>query len=164
MPGLSISRTHWGLVLLLNVPPDTRGRIAGADVKSLMGMRAILDRTFSSPAAEARPPRPAPGGGLPAVYDVPVSAGRSFDVALLQEDIRQGQRVEQFTLEVCAAGACREFARGTTIGFKRLLRFPEVRIDAAQRDARIRLTIGQTRGAPAVSAVGLYRMGVPVLE
>jgi beta-galactosidase len=146
-------------LLLLNVPPDTRGRVADADVKSLMGMRAILDRTFSSPASEARPPRRAPGGGLPAVYEVPVSAGGSFDVALLQEDIRQGQRVEQFTLEVCAAGACREFARGTTIGYKRLLRFPEVRIDPAQRDARVRLTIGQTRGTPAVSAMAVYRMG-----
>jgi alpha-L-fucosidase len=77
---------------------------------------------------------------------------------LLQEDIRRGQRVEQFVLEVCAAGACREFARGTTIGYKRLLRFPEVRLEAAQRGARIRLTVGQARGTPAVSAVGVYKM------
>jgi alpha-L-fucosidase len=140
------------------VPPDTRGRIADADLKSLTGMRAILDRAFTSPAAEARPPRKAAAGGRAAMYEVPVGAGRSFDVVMLQEDIRQGQRVEAFTLEVCAAGACREFARGSTIGYKRLLRFPEVRIDPA-RDASIRLTIGQARGTPAVSAIGVYRMG-----
>ena len=146
-------------VLLLNVPPDTRGRIADADVQSLAGMRAILDRAFTSPAAEAKPPRRAAGGGPATRYEVPIGAGRSFDVALIQEDIRQGQRVEQFTLEVCAAGTCREFARGTTIGYKRLLRFPEVGVDAAHRDARVRLTILQSRGTPAVSAVGLYLMG-----
>ena len=146
-------------VLLLNVPPDTRGRIADADVASLTGMRAILDRAFTAPAAEARPPTRAAGGGPAAAYEVPIGAGRSFDVALIQEDLRQGQRVEQFTLELCAAGACREFARGTTIGYKRLLRFPEVETGPAQRDARIRLTIVQARGTPAVSALGVYKMG-----
>jgi alpha-L-fucosidase len=146
-------------VLLLNVPPDTRGRIADADVKSLEGMRTILARAFATPVAEARPPKPAAGGGLPGRFEVPVPAGRRFDVALLQEDIRQGQRVEQFTLEICAAGACREFARGTTIGHKRLLRFPEVQVGPADRDARIRLTIGQTRGTPALSALACYAMG-----
>jgi alpha-L-fucosidase len=90
---------------------------------------------------------------------MPVGAGRRFDVAMIQEDLRHGQRVEQFTLELCAAGACREFARGTTIGYKRLLRFPEVEIGPAQRDARIRLTIVQARGTPAVSALGAYKMG-----
>jgi alpha-L-fucosidase len=93
------------------------------------------------------------------VYEVPVAAGRGFDVVLLQEDIRQGQRVEQFTLELCAGGDCREFARGTTIGYKRLLRFPEVQVGPVQRNARIRVTIGQTRAAPAVMAVAVYKMG-----
>ena len=146
-------------VLLLNVPPDTRGRIADADAKSLSGMRAILDRTFASPVAEAKFGKQAPAGVAAAAYEMPVPGGRRFDVALLQEDIRQGQRVEQFTLEVCAAGACREFARGTTIGYKRLLRFPEMQVGPAERDARIRLTVGQARGTPAVSALGVYNMG-----
>jgi alpha-L-fucosidase len=151
-------------LLLLNVPPDTRGRISDADVTSLRGMRAILDRALASPAAEAKPPKRAAVGGPAALYEVPLGAGRSFDVALLQEDIRQGQRVEQFTLEVCAAGTCREAARGTTIGYKRLLRFPAVQIDPAHRDARIRLTIGQARGTPVLSAISLYSMGTNQLQ
>jgi len=147
-------------VLLLNVPPDQRGRIADADVRSLQGLRAALDRAFAAPVAEARPPKPSRAAEPAAVYEVPVAAGRAFDVALVQEDIRQGQRVEQFTLELCAGGDCREFARGTTIGYKRLLRFPEVKVDPARRDARIRLTVQQTRATPVVSAVGVYRMGM----
>jgi len=146
-------------VLLLNVPPDTRGRIADADAKSLAGMRAILDRVFAAPVASARFPKPGAAGPTSAGYEIPVAAGRRFDVAMLQEDIGQGQRVEQFTLEVCTAGACREFARGTTIGYRRLLRFPEVQIDAAHRDARIRLNVGQARGTPAVSALAVFSMG-----
>ena len=146
-------------VLLLNVPPDTRGRIADADAESLAGMRAILDGAFSTPVAGARFPKQGAAGAASAGYEIPVAAGRRFDVAMLQEDIGQGQRVEQFTLEVCTASACREFARGTTIGYKRLLRFPEVQVDAGHHDARIRLTVGQTRGTPAVSALAVYSMG-----
>ena len=78
---------------------------------------------------------------------------------MIQEDIRQGQRVEQFTLDICSAGNCREFARGTTIGYKRLLRFPEVQVDAASRDARVRLSVTQARGTPMVSALAVYSMG-----
>ena len=151
-------------LLLLNVPPDTRGRVADADAKSLQRMRAVLDRTFGASAAEAGPPQQVRADGAPARFEVPIAAGRRFDVALLQEDIRQGQRVEAFSLEVCAAGGCREFARGTTIGYKRLLRFPEVRIDETSSDARVRLTILQTRGVPAVSAVSLHLMGAAVPE
>jgi alpha-L-fucosidase len=146
-------------VLLLNVPPDTRGRIADADVRSLQGMQAILDRTFSSPVAGARFPPPLVPRASTTRYEVPVAAGRRFDVALLQEDIRQGQRVEQFTLEICAAGSCRDFARGTTIGHKRLLRFPEVQVDAGHRNAQIRLTVTQSRATPIVSALSVYSMG-----
>jgi alpha-L-fucosidase len=122
-------------------------------------MRAILDRTFSTPVASAAFPAPAIQPASTAPREIAVAAGRRFDVAMLQEDIRQGQRVEQFTLEMCSAGACREFARGTTIGYKRLLRFPEVRVDAASRDARVRLTVTQSRGTPAVSALSVYSMG-----
>jgi alpha-L-fucosidase len=146
-------------VLLLNVPPDPRGRIADADARSLQGMRAILDRTFSAPVAAAAFPPPQPRATPTPGYDVPVGPGRRFDVAMIQEDIRQGQRVEQFTLEICIAGGCREFARGTTIGYKRLLRFPEVQVDAGSRDARVRLTVTHSRGTPAVSAVSVYSMG-----
>jgi alpha-L-fucosidase len=145
-------------VLLLNVPPDPRGRIADADVRSLQGMRAILDRTFSTPVAAASPP-PAARPASIAACEIAVAAGRRFDVAMIQEDIRQGQRVEQFTLEICAAGSCREFARGTTVGYKRLLRFPEVRVDASARDARVRLTVTHARATPVVSALAVYSMG-----
>ncbi len=33
-------------MLLLNIPPDTRGRISDNDAASLLGMRKILEATF----------------------------------------------------------------------------------------------------------------------
>jgi len=145
-------------VLLLNVPPDTRGRISDADERSLSGMRAILERTFAATVAGPSASRVFPTTDRPMTFEVPLGNENVFDVAMLQEDIRQGQRVEAFRLDVCVGEVCREFARGTTIGHKRLLRFPEVRTAASQGDGRVRLTIEQSRGTPVVSAVGLYKM------
>jgi alpha-L-fucosidase len=145
-------------VLLLNVPPDTRGRISDADEKGLMGMRAILERTFARTVAGPSATRTIPTSVGPMTFEVPLGNENVFDVAMLQEHIRQGQRIEAFRLDVCAGEVCREFARGTTIGHKRLLRFPEVRVAAGQQRGRVRLTIEQSRGTPVVSAIGLYKM------
>jgi alpha-L-fucosidase len=146
-------------LLLLNVPPDTRGRISDADTKSLVGMRDILERTFAAAAAGPAGLRSLRTTDGHVAFEVPVRNDRMFDVAMLQEDIREGQRVEAFRLDVCVADSCREFARGTTIGYKRLLRFPEQRIAADQPHARVRLTVEQARGTPVVSAVGLFKLG-----
>ncbi len=147
-------------VLLLNVPPDTRGRISDADAASLAGMRALIERTFGGGAAPAPPARVPAATGAPVAFESPVTGGAAFDVAMLQEDITQGQRVEAFRLDLCSGGECREFARGTTIGHKRLLRFPVVQVAPAQAGARVRLTIEQSRGIPVISRLSVHAMAL----
>jgi alpha-L-fucosidase len=121
-------------------------------------MGAILERTFTRAVAGPSVKGMSPVGALPATFEVSLASGSVLDVAMLQEDIRQGQRVEAFRLDTCIGERCIEFARGTTIGYKRLLRFPEVRIAAGRPGARVRLTIERSRGTPVVSAVGVYKM------
>jgi alpha-L-fucosidase len=70
---------------------------------------------------------------------------------MLQEMISEGQRVERFMVEALAAGRWTEVARATTIGYKRLLRFPGVTAD------RVRVTILESRDSPAIREFGLYR-------
>jgi alpha-L-fucosidase len=121
-------------------------------------MHTILERTFGAPVAGVSGSRAIPTTDRPMTFEVPLENGSVFDVAMLQEDIRQGQRVEAFRLDVCLGEDCREFARGTTIGHTRLLRHEPVTIRAPQGQGRVRLTIEQSRGTPLVSAVGLYRL------
>ena len=66
------------------------------------------------------------------------------------EDIRSGQKVESFALDVWDGTDWKEAARATTIGYKRLLRFPSVRAGKA------RLRILSTRGRAAISDLGLF--------
>jgi alpha-L-fucosidase len=167
-------------VLLLNVPPDKRGRIHENDIRSLIGMRRILDQTFQANLASGatvsssneRKGYPASSiidsskssywttsdGIDSAVLEFDLPASRTFNVALLQEHIRLGQRVEEFSLEARDDGTWRRFAGGTTIGYKRLIRFPEV---TAQK---IRLRILKSRSSPTLAAFGLYMKAVSAAE
>lgn len=156
--------------LLLNVPPDRRGLIHGNDIRSLKAMRAILDSTFSrslslnsniqcSPTGNGDPkamvdddPRTYWSASVckPAI-DLELTRVSSFDRLLLQENFRNGQRVEEFVLEADSSGSWAEVVRGSTIGYKRLLRFPLVSTQ------HVRLRILQSRGGAEISTIGLYR-------
>ena len=160
-------------VLLLNIPPDSRGRISDADIRSLTGMRKILDATFRTnlvadaqvTATSAREGHGAAGAidgdggtywttqeGLCAgTLECALPAERTFDRAMLQENIRIGQRVEEFHIDALVAGEWKRVAGGTTIGYRRLLRFPAVTA------SKIRLVIDRSRWSPAIATFGLFK-------
>jgi len=50
-----------------------------------------------------------------------------INVVMLQEDITKGQRVESFTVEALTEQGWQEVAKGTTVGYKRMVRFPAVK-------------------------------------
>ena len=81
-----------------------------------------------------------------------LSGQKVFDVLSLQEDIRVGQRVERWVFEVENHGEWVQVASGTTIGFKRLLRFPAVTA------SRVRLRILSSRLEPVISKIGVYKL------
>ena len=82
--------------------------------------------------------------------NVIVEKGALVNTLLLQEDIAKGQRVESFTVEGFENGEWRKLCSGTTIGYKRLLRFDECHPE------RLRITITQTRSTANIKSVGLY--------
>ena len=161
-------------VLLLNVPPDKRGRITEFDAAALRGMRAILDGTFkvdfaagagvSASSQDSAHPAAAVVDGNARTYWSPANEGgsawieldlggeKTFDCAMLQENIAVGQRVESFRLEAEIDGAWKEFAKGTTIGYKRLLRFSPLTA------SKVRLTIDESRTIPTLARLGLFKM------
>jgi alpha-L-fucosidase len=166
-------------VLLLNVPPDKRGRISDSDIKSLTGMRKILDQTFarnllSGATISSSNERAGHSGVMAADSDndsywttddsvssatleCVLPARATFDRAALQENIRVGQRVERFHIDVWNGQRWIQVAKGTTIGYKRLLRFPAV------SGRRVRLVIDAARTSPAISSFGLYKAPPRVL-
>jgi alpha-L-fucosidase len=158
--------------LLLNVPPDTRGLIADADVRALTGWRAALDRAYGrnlargaratadvgGQAADASRAIDgdldshwaAPAGATRAALTLQLGAPARFNRVMLQEAIARGQRVALFEIQAFTAGKWRRIATGSTVGHKRIVPVPDTTND------RVRVVIHESRGEPAVAELGLY--------
>lgn len=74
----------------------------------------------------------------------------TFNRFLVQEYIRSGQRVKAFTLEALVNGNWKELVKATTIGFKRILRFPTV------STTKVRFNITDSKACPLISNIGIY--------
>lgn len=135
-------------VLLLNVPPDTRGLIHEIDAHRLKEFGNYIKKTFeNNKLGETHAYWKAKNGDF---KEYSIKPGETINTVLLQEDIQKGQRVEVFKVEGLIDGSWKKLAEGTTIGYKRLLRFD----DAAPE--KIRITIIETRVSANIKDVGAY--------
>lgn len=159
-------------VLLLNVPPDKRGLIHENDVKALRSMKKILDETFETNLVRnASVKASSTKKGLQAknilddnletywsaeknvseaLIELEFKKEQRFNTAILQENILVGQRIEKFYLEYWNGLSWKTFVEGTTVGYKRLLRFPTV------TTGKIRIVIDESRLNPTLASFGLY--------
>lgn len=156
-------------VLLLNIPPDKRGLIADSDVKNLTAWKNTIDNIFSEnligkgkiTATNSKNTRALADGNKNTYWTTKdkdttgtitfdLGSIKTFNVCRLQEYIQKGQRVENFVLEYKAGNEWKEATNGTTIGYKRMLTFPDV---SAQF---VRLRITSSRMEPMISEMGIF--------
>lgn len=135
-------------VLLLNIPPDRRGLIHEIDAECIASLRDYLDSSFATNFVRGRVDYWRANEGDSRVFEV--EEGAVVNTLLLAEDIERGQRVERFAVEAFVNGKWRHIAEGTTIGYKRLLRFSDCRAE------RIRITINECRTTANIADVSLY--------
>ncbi len=145
-------------LLLLNVPPNREGLLSEPDVASLKAFRSILDETFKTNLAQAVP-RSLTDGQLgtyvavtenqPIEFDLkrPVT----FDRAMLQENIANGQAIAEGTLEAWTGTGWQPVQSFTTVGYKRLLRFDSV------TSSKIRLVVTKALGPVQLAEIGLFK-------
>ena len=135
-------------VLLLNIPPDRRGLIHEVDVQRIKELSEYIGKTFATNYVENGAQMWKAETGQSKEYNV--KPGSMVNTFLIQEDIAQGQRVEDFLVEVFSNGAWQYAAEGTTVGYKRMLRFSDCQPE------KIRVTIRGTRTTANISNIGLY--------
>jgi alpha-L-fucosidase len=157
-------------VLLLNIPPDKSGRISQNDLVSLKAWKAALDKTYAknllqgakitgTNASQAKALLDTnydthwttTGRDTTAVLNFTFPAPQKFDVLQLQENISVGQRIEQFVLEYKRGEEWKTVVAGTTVGYKRILKFELLQAQY------LRLRITASRLNPTLSAVGVYK-------
>ena len=160
-------------LLLLNVPPDTRGRIDPVDSLRLQEFRAALDAIFAEDLAagasasgisrgrgfEARNVLDEdydsywamPDGETTATLELSLPKPRSFNRIVLQEYIPLGQRIASFHIDVLTPeGSWQEIARETTIGYKRIVLTDPVTTTS------VRIVIDEAYACPTLNRVALY--------
>jgi len=157
-------------------PPDKRGLFSDAEVAALKGFgesrqvhygtNLALDCTA---IATSSLPGHAPEAALDGNYDSYWEAAQktdsnqpvtleitlpklvTFNRVVLQEQIKRGQRVEEFTLEAPGAdGQWKAIGKGTTIGYKRIIAVPD------QSGTQLRIRFDKYRVAPTLAEVGLF--------
>jgi alpha-L-fucosidase len=164
-----------GASMLLNLPPDRRGRINENDEASLREFRRIVDSTFAHDLALGATVTASNvrGGDKRFLAQNVIDTKRetywstddaaqtpelvlqlkhevTFNVVRLREYLPLGQRVEAFAINVWRDGRWIEFGKGTSIGNCRLLRQEPV------TTSKVRLRILQAPVCPAISEFGLF--------
>jgi alpha-L-fucosidase len=160
--------------LLLNVPPDTRGLLHEKDVESLLKFRELREKEFASEIARGRKATASDSRGKAynasmindgdpetfwATADDQTTASVTIDLGgplevnrlVIQEYIRLGQRIQEFSVEVFSGGEWNHLLDGTTIGYKVIRKFPVVSA------SKVRINFIRSKACPAISNIELYR-------
>lgn len=146
-------------LLLLNIPPNKDGLFEETDVNAIKTFRTILDQTFKTnlikSGAEPKLTDKNIASFVRLKVDQPVIINLKqkvlFDRAMVQENIANGQRVEEARLEYWDENEWKTLADFTTIGYKRLLRFKPV------STSKIRFTVLKAKADVQLAEVGLYK-------
>jgi alpha-L-fucosidase len=165
-------------VLLLNIPPDTEGRIHETDrlVLAELGRRIknifdlnLLDQAGVMVRADTQDPahtaenaladderfwRPA-GETEKAEIEITFPGPVKLSRLALQEQIRESQRIENFSVfvqpENSAGGAWENIFTGTTVGYKKICPLPP------RKTSALKIIIEQSRGFPTLRFIGAYQ-------
>lgn len=135
-------------VLLLNIPPDKRGLIHETDIQRLKEFADYRKQVFSDNKIQKGKRYWKALAGDEQVYRL--EKNEKVNVVMLQEDITKGQRVEKFTVEALTDEGWTEIVKGTTVGYKRLLRFPAIKA------TRLRIRIDECRLPAHIKQVAAY--------
>lgn len=147
-------------VLLLNVPPTSKGIISNGDIMSLKEFRSILDETFSKNEAKGRIINKLTDSSLSTFEDVELKkplllefkSQITFDRIVLQENIIDGQACEAGKIECWMENKWQTVARFTTLGYKRILKTKVLKTN------KIRLIMLESkRPTIELSELGLYK-------
>ena len=119
---------------LLNVPPNRDGLLADADVQVLARLgEKIAD--FRARRVDAS--REDEGNVITLRFDAPHTVG----AVVLEEDIAQGQRIDEAVVSACVEGSPeQEIARVHCVGYRRI-----ITLDKPVTATRVRVTVTTSR-------------------
>ena len=157
-----------GAQLMLGVAPDRRGLLPDSDVARLEEFGAALRERYghnlalghaavSPEVAAALDGSPdtfwsAPAGSHHSMFEVSFPSPITFNRALTMEWLNDGQRIQNYSIDIWTGNAWKAVASAEAIGHKKIDSFPAVTA------ARIRLNILSSTDAAAIREFQLYNV------
>ena len=137
--------------LLLNVPPTPSGLLHDTDAERLAAFRTTLSSMFLANAGRGAAVAWRVTGPRSAEAEMHFGRETAVSIVRLEENIAVGQTVVRYALYGADnGGAWRELARGSTIGYAKLDRFPSTRV------SRLKLVIEDAIEAPDQIGIAAY--------
>ena len=146
---------------LLNIPPNREGKFPEEDVTVLREVGERITETYGTDLLAGAQGDEALldnnedtyvlGEEGKGTYVITLPQPLTLNRFLLQEAIKtHGQRIEKHTLDAWVDNKWQRIAEGTTVGYKRILRFPPVTTH------KLRLNILEARTRPSLSKVSAH--------
>jgi len=160
---------------LLNVPPDRRGLIHQNDSTRLMEFAKVIKESFSNNIAKNAEIKTSNVRGNSSVYsgknlfednydsywttddnitnaiiEISFNEKKSFNCLVLQEYIPLGQRISKFSVEYFDENRWILIDEQTTIGYKRILRFPQITTN------KLKINIKEALACPILNKIEIY--------
>ena len=134
-----------GASLLLNVPPDRRGRWHESDIAALKEFKTLRDGLFAKPLGRLRK-KLWQGDEATLTFKQPAAIG----VVRVREHLPLGLRVDDWAVDIWENGSWSEWAKGTGIGNQRLI---QGRVATTEK---LRLRITKTAATPCLSELSVF--------
>lgn len=136
-----------GSNLLLNLPVDSRGLIHENDEKALMDFKKLRGEYFKNNLLTV--------GTFTKnfskdTYDITLTKPQTFNCLVIKEDIRYGQRVKKFFIQVKENGTWKNVTSASTIGNKKIVYFQKTTAK------ELRIAFDEAFAKPNISKVELY--------
>lgn len=120
-----------GANLLLNIAPNREGLFEPSDIKRALWLGQEIKKRYGNPIKST--------SGTGESFEIELESEQLITASIIQEDIRQGQRVRSYIIEALPGGNdgnYKEVIVGSSIGHKKIDRFKPIRA----KKIRLRIT------------------------
>lgn len=129
--------------LIIGLTPDNRGLLPDADVRRIREFGQWIKETYGMPLKAV--------SGKSDTLEMAFDEAQQITRIVLQEDIRQGERVRAYEIEGLTSDGWKVLASGTCIGHKRIESFDPVSLHA------LRLKVLDSEKTPLIRTFAAYR-------
>jgi alpha-L-fucosidase len=128
--------------LIMGLTPDPGGLLPEPDVQRIREWGDEIRRRFSNPLATV--------AGRGKVFTLRLEPGRQVNHVMIQEEIKEGERIRKYRVEGFIKGRWQLLCQGESVGHKRIEQFGDVVC------SRLRLTVTESIAEPSVKAFSAF--------